>query len=167
MNRRRNVADALSEIDQRLEAQGMPLLSEEEKEQIRAKAREHVAKKRKEQAEADYLAAAIREEEREHVPEDKWEDITINLAPFVASQKFNSAFLAIDGTRYFHGITYTVTYNQARFMEDIMARGWEHEREIHGERRRADFQRRPIEGMISPGSMNINTTSALRRNTHA
>jgi hypothetical protein len=160
---RRRVADTLSEIDQRLEQQGMSLLSAEDREQIKAKAKEHVAKKRRDKAEAEALAHAIKEEEREFNIDEQLEDVQINLAPFVASQRFNAAFIAIDGTRYFHGLTYVLPYSVARTIEDIMARGWEHEREIHGERRRADENRRPILGHLSPNNMNINSTASLRR----
>lgn len=167
MARRRHVSDILSEIDQRLEQQNMPLLTAEDRAQIEQKAKEHVRQKRKDKAEADYLAQAIKIEEREYEPADQLEDIVIDLAPFVASQRFNAAFISLDGTRYFHGLTYTVPFKVARTIEDVMARGWEHEREIHGERRKADEARRPILGKLSSANANVNSTAALRRSLGA
>lgn len=164
---RRRIADALSEIDRRLEQQGMPLLSEEDREQIRAKAKEHVAKKRRDKAEAELLAQAIIEEEREYVPEDQLEDVYIELAPFVAVARFNAAFIALDGVRFFHGMSYRVSRKVGDTLRDIMARGWEHEREIHGERRAADVNRRPLLGQLSPHNANINSTAGLRRSIGA
>lgn len=159
---RRRVADTLSEIDSRLEAQGMPLLTEEDKVQIREKAKKHVAEKRRDKAESEYLARAIKEEEREHTPADQLVDITVELAPFVASARFNAAFLSLDGVRFFHGVTYSVSRKVADTMQDIMARGWEHEREIHGERRAADVNRHPILGHLGRDGV-LNTRASMRR----
>ena len=159
--RRRRLADTLSEIDTRLEREGFSLLSEEDRAQIRDKAKEHVTKQRRDKAEADYLAEAIREEERSYTPADQFESIVIELAPFVASARFNSAFIALDGTRYYHGLTYTLPRKVVDTIRDIMARGWEHEREIHGESRKADINRRPIHGYLGP--QHANTTTSLRR----
>lgn len=174
MPRRRRVAEGLSpfdqkieEIDRRLEQQGMPLLSDADKAQILAKAKEHVAKKRKDKAEAELLAQAIKEEEREYTPEDQLEDVIIELAPFVAVARFNAAFIALDGVRYFHGMSYSVSRKVGDTLRDIMARGWEHEREIHGERRLADVTRRPVLGHLSPHNMNVNSTASLRRSVNA
>ena len=170
---RRRVADQLSatetisEIDRRLAQQDMPLLSEQDKETIRAKAREHVDKKRRDDAEAKYLAEAIRDEERGYTPPDQLQDIIIDLAPFVASARFNAAFVALDGVRYFHGMTYNLPRKVCDTLMDIMARGWEHEREIHGERRLADMTRTPILGHLSQHNMNVNSTASLRRNVRA
>lgn len=123
----KKLASALSEINRRLDAD--TILSAEEKEIIRAKAREEVLKRRKETAEKAYLEAAMRDEERSFNPEEQYENVIIDLAPY-------AAFIAIDGMQYFHGLSYEVTYGVARVMADVCARTWEHQREIKGERRR-------------------------------
>jgi hypothetical protein len=163
---RRSVASALTEIDKRVDADG--LLSDEDKEQIKAKAREHVAKKRKDKAEAELLAKEIRREEISYNPLEQFEDVIINLPPFVASQKFQASFISLDGKQYFHNQSYSVPYSVARVLEDIMARNWEHEREIHGERRKSDINRRPMNSRISPHNVDsvVNTrASVLNSNT--
>ena len=138
---RKSIASALSEIDKRLDDN--ELLSAADREQIKAKAREHVAKKRRDSAEAKELARAIREEEISYNPLEQFEDVQINLAPYVASERLRGCCVTLDGRMFFHGLVYSVPYSVARTLEDVMARTWEHEREIHGERRRDDVNRRP------------------------
>ena len=166
MAKKRTLASALAEIDSRVDAD--ELLSAADREAIKEKAREHVASKRKSKAEADALAAAIEEMEREYDPKEQYEDILINLAPHVASQRFSAAFISLDGEMFFHGLSYEVRYAVARTLEDVMARGWEHEREIHGERRRADISRRPVLPHIHQGQEGmpasaLNTRSSVTR----
>ena len=62
MNRKKSVAAVLEEIERRID--NSDLLSEDEKEAAREKAREHVLKARKEKATEAYFKAAVREEER-------------------------------------------------------------------------------------------------------
>ena len=126
-NGKKSLSRSLAEIEKRLDADD--LLTQEEKDQIRLKARDEVKRRRKEKAEEDLLQAAIREEERSFHPPDRWVDITIDLAPY-------AAFIALDGVQYFHGLTYTVTQTVSVTMLDISARTWEHQREVKGERRR-------------------------------
>jgi hypothetical protein len=141
MTRKRDVASALGEIEARLDSD--ELLSAEDKAQILEKAREHVAKQRKEKAEEAFLAKAIREEERSYNPVDKYEDVLIDLAPF-------APYISLDGVMYFHGLTYSVTYGVARTIDDISGRTWEHQNEIDGHRRKGDLNRRPLNRRISP-----------------
>jgi hypothetical protein len=155
---RRTIADALSGPDKD------DLLNAEDHEQIRAKAREHVKKKRRDAAEAKQLAKYIRDEEVAHNPLEQSEDVRIDLAPFVASEKLKAACITIDGTIYIHGQTYTVPYSVARTLEDIMARGWEHENEIHGFRRKNDVNRRPVNPVMRPGQESqsrVNTRASI------
>lgn len=126
-NGKKSLSRALSEIEKRLDTDD--LLTQEEKEIIRQKARDEVKRRRKEKAEESLLQATIREEERVFNPPDRWTDVTIDLAPY-------ATFIALDGVQYFHGLTYTVTGAASATMLDIMARTWEHQREIKGERRR-------------------------------
>lgn len=152
---RRSVASALSEIDKRLDADD--LLDAETRDQIKQKAREHVAKKRRDEAEAKLLAQEIRREEIAYNPLEQYEDVEIDLAPY-------APFISLDGVMYFHGMTYNVAYSVARTIDDISARTWEHDNEIHGRRRRADITRKPRMLTIQPGQEGV-PVSAL--NTRA
>jgi hypothetical protein len=161
---RRTVAASLSEIEQRIDND--PLLTPEVRAQIKEKAREHVAKKRRDAAEAKLLAQEIRNEEIAHNPLEQYEDVQIDLAPYVASAKFSSSYISLDGRMYVHGLVYSVPYSVARTLDDIMARAWEHENEIHGRRRRGDLVRKPMQPRLSPHDAGvpanvINTRSSV------
>jgi len=167
---KRSVADQLSALDKRLLVDTS--LTDAEREQIRQKAREHVAKKRRDKAEATYLAQAIAEEERENAADvnETYEDIQIDLAPFVASEKFSASFISLDGVMFYHGLIYNVRYGVAQTLRDIQARGWEHEREIHGQRRKGDITRQQLQPRLGPQhagatSSAVNTRSSLNQNT--
>jgi hypothetical protein len=149
----RTIASALSDIDERLDAD--PLLSAAEREQIREKARQHVKKKRKDKAESELLAKLIREEEVALNPFEQTEDVQINIAPYVANEKLKACCISLDGRLFFHGLVYQVPYSVARTLEDIMARTWEHEREIKGDRRKADVNRRPLLPTLHSGQENM------------
>jgi hypothetical protein len=133
---KRSVASALFEIDRRLDADDF--LSADDRAQIKEKAREHVRKKRRDAAEAALLAREIRNEEIALNPLEQYENVEIDIAPY-------APFISLDGTMYFHGISYNVPYSVARTIDDISARTWEHQNEISGRRRRADIMRRPRE----------------------
>lgn len=150
---RRTVAASLSEIEKRIDDD--PLITPEVREQIKQKARDHVAKKRRDAAEAKLLAQAIRDEEIAHNPLEQYEDVQIDLAPYVATAKFSSSYISLDGRMYVHGLVYSVPYSVARTLEDIMARTWEHENEIHGRRRRGDLVRRPTQPRLSPDDASL------------
>jgi hypothetical protein len=162
--RKRSVADQLSALDKRLAIDTS--LTDADREQIRQKAREHVAKKRRDKAEAEFLAKSIAEEERENAVDvnETYEDIQIDLAPFVASEKFSASFISLDGVMFYHGLIYPVRYGVAQTLRDIMARGWEHEREIHGQRRKGDITRQQLQQHIGP-SGTVNSRSSLSQNT--
>lgn len=136
----RKLERQLEEIDRRADAND--LLTLEDRERIKAKAREHVAaqlaerrKAQKALLEADYLERAVRDEEKAAGLHGAYVDLTVDVAA-------NAAFITLDGVSYFHGLTYEVPENVAATLYDIMARTWEHENETHGLRRRADVGRR-------------------------
>lgn len=129
MVKKRTLASALAEIDTRLD--GDVLLDAEAREAIKKKAREHVFNKRRAEAEKIALDAAIAEEERSFQLAEDFEIVTVNLAPY-------AAMVMLDGTMYFHGVDYDVPYSVARSIEDVMARTWEHQNEIQGQRRKGD-----------------------------
>lgn len=148
--KKRTLAEALADIDDRLD--GNELLTAEDRETIKQKAREHVLAKRKKVVEEQALAAAIEEEERRYKISEPFEYCTVNLAPYCA-------MITLDGVMYFHGIEYEVPYSVARTLDDVMARTWEHQNEIQGYRRKGDVgweqarTKRYANGGVKVGSM--------------
>lgn len=131
----RRKSAALSEIETRIDANDT--LSSAEKEEVRARAREHVAKARKEKDTDRLFDAMVKEVEREYDPKEQLEDFTVDLPEY-------TPFLKVDNVIYFHGLTYEVPYSFARSFADNQARAWEHEREWkEGKHRTADASRRP------------------------
>lgn len=57
--------------------------------------------------------------------------------------------IVLDGTHYFHGVTYTVSRDAYNSMVDIAARAWDHEHEVGGANR--DVYRAPINPIVRPG----------------
>jgi hypothetical protein len=143
---RPRVAAALDEINERINANVM--LTEEEKEAARQKARDHVAEKRKRDALDAYLAKEIDKEERSYILEEQMEDILVDLPKF-------AHFINLDNVGFYHGLTYTVRYSQARSMYEIMGMAWAHQREIEGDKRRGDNVRTPRELKISPAQQSL------------
>lgn len=144
---------ALAGIEQR--ANNSTELTDEQKASIIAKAREHVQKRLAEQRDQErernekrFFERAVREAEKEFQIGGAHVDIVLDLAP-------NQPYIMLDGTTYFHGVPYEVSEAQCRTMMDIAARGWEHDNEIHGEKRRADRGRRPRNASIGPNKPTI------------
>jgi hypothetical protein len=156
MQRKKSVAAVLEEIERRID--NSELLSAEDKEAAREKAREHVLKARKEKATEAYFKAAVREEERAYELAEQLEDFTVDLPEYAPMIKINNV-------GFYHGCTYEIPYSQARSMADIQARAWEHEREWKdGRHRSADALRRPQQLQISPNNPhgNVNTSRMPR-----
>jgi hypothetical protein len=153
MAKKKSVKSVLAEIEERIDAEG--LLTAEEKGAALLKAAEHIKKERKKKALDDFLSAAIDEERRKFVPEEHLEDILIDLPKF-------APYVAIDGVQYYHGIIYTLPFNRARSVADIMARAWEHQNEIDGRKRKGDEAMKPRMITLRDGMENINTSSLMR-----
>jgi len=148
----RKKRQVLDEIERRI-AQS-ELLSPEEKEAAREKARDQVAKSRKDKALEAYLAAAIREEEREYEPQEQMEDFTVDLAEY-------APYIAINNVMYFHGVTYEVPYSQARSMAELQQWTWRHEREWREGKSHLGLKPRLMQ--ISPSNPNgVTTTQNMR-----
>lgn len=121
------------------------LLPPEEQEAIRKKARETVAAEQMEAASKSFLAKALEEERARVNINDRGEELVavlIDLPGFAQSIKVNNR-------EYFHGATYSVPLSLARDMKSMMARSWEHEREVGGANR--DAYRVPKNQTIRPG----------------
>jgi hypothetical protein len=153
MPRKKNAVSALSEIENRIN--GSDRLNEEEKLEALDRARKHVAETRKKDAIEAYFEAAKKEVEREYRPKEQYEDITIDLPEYA----FN---IAIDGMRYYQGVTYEVPYSQARSIAEIQAAAWAHDREIHGQSRRGDLTRQHRVTNLSPSGTTVSTTGNMR-----
>lgn len=156
MTRKKSVAAILEEIERRID--NSDLLSEEEKEAAREKAREHVLKARKEKATEAYFKAAIKEEERTFEPIEQLEDFIVDLPEYAPMIKINNV-------GFYHGCVYEVPYSVARSMADMQARAWEHETEWkQGRSRMGDTMRRPQHVIISPNNPHgrVSTTGNMR-----
>jgi hypothetical protein len=144
MQRKKSVAAVLEEIERRID--NSDLLSAEEKEAAREKAREHVLKARKEKAVDAYFKAAVKEEERGFEPTEQLEDFVVDLPEYAPMIKINNV-------GFYHGCVYEVPYSVARSMADMQARAWEHEREFReGKHRISDATRRPQHINLSPSN---------------
>ena len=137
MARGRPKKQIFDEMDRRLNAD--EILTPGEKEAIRAKAVEHVAKTKKESTEEALLHAYIKEEERKDKPEEELIDITLDLPE-------HAPFIRLDNRVWFHGVTYEVEMSVYATMVDIQGRMWEQEQQTQG---RARFNR-PRQMKISP-----------------
>jgi len=87
--------------------------------------------KRRAEVEKLALDAAILDEERKYQIAEEYEFVTISLAPF-------AAMVTLDGTMYFHGSIMRWRTRSPATLEDVMARTWEHQNEIQGQRRKGD-----------------------------
>jgi len=130
--RKKEILDALE-----LRIAGAELLTPSDKQEILKQAREQVEETRKKGAIEAYLKAAMKEEERQFKPQEVYEDFTVDLPEY-------APYIQIEGIRYFHGLTYEIPYSQARSMADLQQSAWQHDREIHGQRRRGDVTRDPF-----------------------
>lgn len=120
MPRRRGTEAVLEEIERRID--NNELLSPEEREEVRDRARKHVAEARKKKEVDAYFAAQVRVEEVSYEPTQQLEDFTVDLPEYTPMIKINNV-------GYFHGCTYEVPYNLARSMADLQGWAWKHENE--------------------------------------
>lgn len=155
MRQEKEIADRLSEIERRIDADP-ELVTDDMREKIKARAREHVRKKAAEKLEDRIFAEEVRRAEVEYAePDEALMEITIDLPDF-------AYMIAIDGVGYYHGCTYDVPTRKYRSMIDQMARSWEHNREIHGDRRKGDVTMRPMNRRISGLTGAVTTTDSMR-----
>ena len=133
----RKKTQILDELETRIA--GAADLSVEEKQEIRERARKHVAEARKTKAIEELFKIAVAEEEREAEPDQELEDFRVDLPAY-------APFIKINNVVYFHGIVYEVPYHKARAMADIQWRAWAHEHEFKDGKSQFDANRRPFEG---------------------
>jgi hypothetical protein len=102
------------------------LLSEDTKDELRAKAKAKVDAAEIERAEAAFLAAEKERLEKALHPEvyEPEEEVTIDCALYADR-------ITIDGKVYWHGRTYKMKENQRKSVMDIMARTHKHYADTH------------------------------------
>ncbi len=150
------VQDALLDMDERID--GDPLLSEEDKADIKDRARKHVLELKKKAATEQEFDRQVKLANTEWDPREQLVDILIDLPQF-------TPFIRLDNTVYFHGLLYEVPNKVAITMRDQMARSWEHQNEIMGHSRSGDHARVPQNRIINdrnPEGTSVTTTGALR-----
>jgi len=130
----------------RLEFSG---LTEEEKETIRARAVETVAKEKKARAEEAFMEAALKDARKVDEPKLQMEDVFVDLPG-------HAVRLLIDGVEYLHGFTYEVNAHKAQTMREMIQRAWNHEDEIGGANR--NFYNKPLNRTLTRRSQNITTS---------
>lgn len=153
----RKKKEVLDEIERRINASD--LLTDEEKEQTRKRAAEHVLEARKKKATDEYFSAVVKEEEREYEPTEQIEDFYVELPEY-------TPFIKINNVAFFHGLVYEVPYSKARAMADIQWAAWQHQNEIDGKSRHGDLVRRPRNMSLSPTNPNGVTTTQNIRASH-
>lgn len=103
-------------------------LDDDLKASLRAKAKLAVAKEQEEKS-ADALYEQFLEEERRALdPQYETKYIVLDLAE-------HSDRITLDGTVFFHGDRYAVSLPVYQSLKEIVARGWDHERETQGHTR--------------------------------
>jgi hypothetical protein len=142
------------------------LLSAEEKELIREKARVNVEAKEKDRAWEAFLAAEVERIEKEVHPEtyEEEKEITIDMAIFADR-------LIINGRHFMHGRKYTVKKSLYDSISDMMARGHRHYRDTHRDPARAlmEAQQEIAKGghalatLSASGAMDSTASSMLAR----
>ena len=153
----RKKKEVLEEIERRIN--GNSLLTDEEKEQTRKRAAEHVLEARKKKATDEYFTAVVKEEEREYEPTEQIEDFYVELPDY-------APYIMINSVQYYHGLVYEVPYSKARSMADLQWSAWQHQNEIDGKSRHGDLVRRPRHMSLSPTNPNGVTTTQNIRASH-
>lgn len=99
------------------------LLTPEDMEVVRERARKAAQASKKKEAEDQYYKQALEEELRALEPEKELRDIVLDLPPFAHA-------VMLDGKQYFHGHKYEVTRQVYDLLGEIVARGWAHDAEV-------------------------------------
>lgn len=117
-------------------------LSDDEMDELRAKAKATVEAKYKKIAKDKMLAQLIQEIEQESIPEQQVQPLLIDLAG-------HSNKIVIDGRPYYHGMIYNFTQAEYDGAKEIMANSWRHEREVGGAN--YNHYHKPANAVLRPG----------------
>lgn len=119
-------------------------LSEEEKAELTAQAASKVAEELRAARKKEFLRQETSRFRKMAKPGQTEVRFTVDLPG-------HSDRIVLDGTHFFHGVTYTVNLNAYNSMRDIAARAWEHEHEVGGANR--NEYRAPRNAVISPNGV--------------
>lgn len=146
-NEELKVGDALAQLNFDSE------LTEGEKLKIEAEARAEVTKEMKAAKVKEFKEAAKRRLKMQALFSDGkdehgegTESITLNLSPV-------QPHVCLDGKRYYHGRTYTVSRGVMQVLKDQMFRGWKEESARLGEDMNAFYGRQKMNAAIGPQGM--------------
>jgi hypothetical protein len=157
MASRSGISDRFAEIEKRVDSDEM--LTEEQRVEIKERARAHVRKKQIERMTDLLFNEEVRLAETDMaMPDERLEEITIDLPEY-------AYMIAIDNVGYYHGCTYDVPRRKYLSLIDQMARTWEHDREVHGRRRKGDMVRDPFHRGVNAYSKSdvVTTRDSLRQ----
>lgn len=101
----------------------LALLSSDEIVEIRERARKQAQLEMKQLAEKEVLEQFLEQERRKLEPEQELVFVLLDLPPFAKE-------IRLDGRIYHHGRVYEVPRGVYEMMNEIMARGWAHDREV-------------------------------------
>lgn len=118
-------------------------LTPEEMEQLKKQAAEQVFKEQREARKKEFLKQQVAKYRQVIKPGQEIVRMTMDLPG-------HSDRITIDGTSYFHGVTYNFPMDKYKSIIDIAARAWEHENEVGGANRDAYKGRAPVNAVISP-----------------
>lgn len=119
-------------------------LTPEEMEALKKEAAEQVLAEMRAARKKAFLKQQVQKYRQAGKPGQEMIPLTIDL-PGHADR------VSLDGTVFFHGVTYTVPMDKFRTIIDICARAWEHENEVGGANRDAYKGRAPVNKVIRPG----------------
>lgn len=106
-----------------VEPELLALLAPDEIEAIRERAKKQALLEHKQIAEKEVLEQFLEQERRKLEPEQELVYILLDLPPFAKE-------IRLDGRVYHHGRVYEVPRGVYETMNEIMARGWAHDREV-------------------------------------
>lgn len=115
------------------------LITPERLQELREKARANVAAKLAKKAEDEFLKDEEKRLEREADPKPEYEQRQI-----VIDAADHTDVIRIDGQYFFYGQKYTVSKPVYDQLQDILSRGWAHEREISVPTRRVMSNNRGV-----------------------
>jgi hypothetical protein len=136
---------------------GIELLSDEERATIQKQAREEILKERRTKVRKELLEAFKLEMVAEENPAAEMVALSVNL-PYMGGKKGNIySCVTINGVRYYHGQTYSVSRAQYNSMIDIIQNAWRHEEAAFGARDPNAFihERNPVFSANSPNFLTV------------
>lgn len=130
-----------------------PELTSVEKQALYDEALKAIHDELKEKESARLLEEYKKDVRRKLVPSEALEPILVDLAGHANK-------IVIDGTQYFHGVTYHFTRSQAETIREIIWRTWRHEHEIGGANGNA--YRRPRNLTLGPENAHASLEHLMR-----